>query len=92
MCLDDGCIESVYSRRGRQFVWELPEKRAKKYWNAAAKMHGIKNIDVAYDDDDGRSAAENGMLKEGLLHWDNRVLRDLRRVPSGRLGRSKRPA
>jgi hypothetical protein len=84
LCLDDGSVLSVYTRRGRQFVWELPEKRSVAHWKAAAKLQGIKNMEAAYDDDEARWDAEDGMVTEGLVRWDNRVLRDLRRAPSMR--------
>jgi hypothetical protein len=84
ICLDDSFVMSVYSRRGRQFVWELPDERCTTHRETAAKAHGITDMDAAYDDDEIRSTAESGMLKEALLHWDSRVLRDLRRAPSNR--------
>lgn len=79
LCLDDGSVLSVYTRRERQFQWELPENRADAHWKMVAKSRGIKNIEKAYDDDDARWEAEYGMLTEALERWDDRVLRDLRR-------------
>jgi hypothetical protein len=81
LCLDDGSVLSVYSRKGRQFFWELPEKRSVMHWKAAAKLQGVENMEMAYDDDEVRRIAEDRMLTEGLLRWDQRFLRDLRRAP-----------
>jgi hypothetical protein len=84
LCLDDGSVLSVYTRRGRQFLWELPERRCDAHWKAAAKVQGIKDLQTAYDNDEARCDAEDRMVAEGLVRWDNRVLRDLRCASSTR--------
>lgn len=81
LCLDDGSIMSVFTRRGRQSKWDLPEARSDAHWKAAARQHGSKKINDAYDNDDIRSDAESASLSEALQQWDDRVRRVLRRAP-----------
>jgi hypothetical protein len=78
LCLDDGTVLSVYTRRQRQFQWDLPEERSEAYWKAAADKCKM-DLDSAYDDDEVRWEVEDKMLSEGLAHWDDRILRTLRR-------------
>jgi hypothetical protein len=79
ICLDDGSITSVYVSRGRASTWEPPEDRQNFHWERAAKEHGVANLDDAYEDDEVRSDVEDSMLLEALRHWDQRVLRVLRK-------------
>src|ERR1035438_9048021 len=44
LCLDDGSITSVFTRRGRQSKWDLPQVRIDAHWKAAAKQHGVKKV------------------------------------------------
>lgn len=77
--LDSGDINCMYISRGRCSRWTLPEHRSDEHWQRAAKKHGIAELDDAYEDDDVRSDAEEGMLAEAMAHWDKHVLRVLRR-------------
>lgn len=79
ICLDDGSITGVYVSQGRASTWVLPEARQNSHWKRAAKKHGVASLDDAYEDDEVRSDAEDGMLVEALKHWDQRVLRVLRK-------------
>ena len=81
ICLDDFSITSVFTRRGRHYQWDLPEVRSDAHWEVAAKAHGVKKMEDAYDDDNIRSEAVWAGLSEALdHHWDNRVRRTLRRA------------
>ena len=48
----------------------------------AAADHGVAKLEDSYEDDDVRYDAEEAMLAEGIAHWDERVLRALRRRSS----------
>lgn len=77
--LDSGEIIAAYIARGRCSKWELSEERCDVHWECAAADHGVAKLEDAYEDDDVRQDAEQGMLEEALAHWDKRVLRTLRR-------------
>jgi hypothetical protein len=84
LCLDDGSIMGVFTRRGRQSKWDLPEARSDAHWAAAASQHGVYKMDDAYEDDDIRGDAESAGLSEAVQQWDDRVRRVLRRaLPAG---------
>lgn len=80
LCLDDGSILSVFTRRGRQSQWDLPEARSDVHWENAAKIHGVSSMEDAYSDDDIRNEAQQAALSEAIDHWDIRVKRALRRA------------
>jgi hypothetical protein len=80
ICLDDSSVMSVFTRRGHQSKWDLPEARSDAHWEAAARQHGVSEMDEAYENDDIRWEAESAMLLEALQHWDDRVRRVLRRA------------
>ena len=84
LCLDDGSITSVFTRRGHQSKWDLPEARSDAHWKAAARQHGVKKMDDAYDNDAIRWDAESASLSEALQQWDDRVRRVLRRARPAR--------
>jgi hypothetical protein len=79
LSLDSGDIDAMYIARGRCSRWTLPEERCNAHWERAAQENGVAKLEDAYEDDDVRSNAEEGMLAEAIAHWDKHVLRMLRR-------------
>src|ERR1017187_3849471 len=78
--LDNGSITSVFTRRGRQSKWDLPEARIDAHLKAAARQHGVRKMDDADDNDDIRWDTQAASLSEAIQQWDERVRRSLRRA------------
>jgi hypothetical protein len=80
--LDSGEIMAAYIARGRCSKWILSEERCDAHWERAAADHGVAKLEDAYEDDGVKYDAEEAMLAEAMAHWDERVLRTLRRRSS----------
>lgn len=72
LCLDDSTVMSAFAHRGAGATWDLPEGRQGVHWRRAARARGL-GAEEAYDNDDARNEAENGMLLEAAVHWNSRT-------------------